>query len=438
MPTLAQLIGTGSDPTLTQVTTTLPVVEPLDGPTTVDDVFDRFPEEVYQQGRDTHLYRLLTALGGDSGAGLIKAQAYAARLKTEAEFLNFSTLDDLYGVQFRFKRLKDETYPDFNPDTDALTPTEWDSILLADQNYRQRVAEFFTATRSGNSPDGLTVAAQSGSGVECEIVENYRWIFDQFSDDPLGLPFEGTTNSTSEFIVIPRFINSSDDSLSWTQTNPVVFTPTTYPGTFDSTQRPSLGGTFPTVAGAVSTSTTITSMDPAVERNMLDILDRMRPTDTIASVNPEETRYASVTIQDAHGSSERVHVNRLVYGKAEVPWPALDRSQAFFISAGIENEAGSFYGAARELPTIFQTPENVHAYTDGALTDPTYGTDEFYDASTGISAYDSYRSEHLGVFDAVMQAIYPFLATVQPNTQFTADQAIAVVDTPLVLEGRAV
>lgn len=436
MPTLAQLVGTGTDPTLTQVSPSSPVVEPLDGPTTVDDVMDRFPEEVYQQGRDSHLYRLLSALGGDSGAGLIKAQAYASRLKFEAEFLNFSTLDDLYGVQFRFKRLKDETYPSYNPDTDALTPTVWDAILLADQHYRQRVAEFFTATRYGNSPSGLTLAAQAGSGVECEIVENYRWIFDQFSDDPLGLPFEGTTNSTSEFVVIPRFINSPDSSLGWTQSYPTVFTANS-PSGFPN-MRPSLGATGPIINSTVSPTATETAMDPAVERNMIDILDRLRPTGTIATVKPENTKYTSVAIKDVHGSTERLYVNRLVTGKADVPWPALDPSQAFFIAQGAENEAGSFYGAARELPSIFQTPENVHAYTEQAMTDPTYGTNSFYDASSGVSAYDHYRSEHIGAFDPVMQAIFPFLAAVQPTTQFTADEAIAVVDTPLVLEGRAV
>lgn len=439
MPTLAQLVGTGTDPTLTQVTNMSPVVEPLDGPTTVDDVMDRFPEEVYQQGRDSHIYRLLSAVGGDSGAGAIKAQAYAARLKSEAEFLNFGTLDSTYAVQFRFKRLKDETYPDFNPDTDALTPTEWESILLADQSYRQRVAEFFTSTRYGNSPSGLTVAAQAGSGVECEIVENYKWLFDYYSDDPLGLPFLGTTNSTSEFIVVPRFINSTESALGWTETLPTIFTPTLHSDTFDSTQRPSLGATPPSVAGAVSTTQTITAMDPAVERNMLDILDRLKPVGTIASVNPEETKYISVAIQgDPHASSERVHVNRLVTGKTDVPWPDVDRSQAFFIETGVENEAGSFYGAARELPAIFQTPENVHAYTETALSDLTYGTNEFYDASSGVSAYDHYRSESIGTFSPVMQAIFPFLSAVAPDTQFTADNAVAVIDTPLVLEGRAV
>lgn len=436
MPTLSQLVGTGTDPTVVQVVSTQPVIEPLDGPTTVDDVMDRFPEEVYQQGRDSHLYRLLSALGGDSGAGLIKAQAYAARLKFEAEFLNFSTLDDLYAVQFRINRLADETYPSYNPDTDALTPTQWDEIQLADQNYRQRVAEFFVATRYGNSPDGLKLAAQAGSGVECEIVENYRWIFDQFSDDKLGITAQGTTASTSEFVIVPRLLNSSDADLAYTQTHPIVYTYTN--ATLNNTLRPSTGGTGPSVAGAVSVTATVTAMDPAVERNMIDIIDRLRPTGTIATVNPEAAKYTSVAISGAHGSSERIHVNRLVEGSAGVPWPARDASQGYFIEAGVEHEAGSFYGAVRELPVVFQTPEGVHAYTERALADPGYATNDFYDGSSGVSVYDHYRSESFGTFAPILRAIYPFLNSVAPDTSFTAGNAIAVTDTPLVLEGRMV
>lgn len=646
MPTLADLVGTQTDPTITQSTANNPVVEPLDGPTTVDDVMDRFPEEVYQQGRDSHLYRFLSALAGDSGAGLLKAQTYAARLTTEAEFLNFQVLDTFYAAQFKFKRLKQETYPNYNPSTDSLTPEEWDAIQLADQQYRQRMLDFFTATRYGNSPRGLALAAQAGCGVECEVIENYKWIYDQFSDDPLGVTPEGTTASTAEFVVAPHFVGDAIESpnLEYQQNISRVYTHNA--GSF-SNARPSLGGTAPSVStsfgpfvpvvtstavlqtqavwaaaagtqtrtitptkgsllvvvvatdaagsttvadnvdgawtadphgqkqgsGAVSTfrleffylkntsggaktitatspsvrgmtvweitgsdptnpfgesafggitatfadsqpldcskgdlalavtivstavdgrsadwtedqnaafganeadhkisaggsetihwttthgssswltgaariavssspTPTASKMVPEVERNVIDLLDRLRPATTLATVTPDEVAFVAVALNGApHASSERAHTSRLVTGAADVPWPATDPSQNYFIEVGIENEAGTFYGAARELPTVFLTVEGVHAYTDGALADPLYGTSAFYDATTGISNYDHYRSEQFGAFPTILSAIFPFLLNLSTDATFVASNSIAINDTPLVLEGKAV
>lgn len=441
MPTLADLVGTQTDPTITQTTTNTPVVEPLDGPTTVDDVMDRFPEEVYQQGRDTHLYRFLTALGGDSGAGFLKAQAYAARLKFEAEFLTFQVLDQFYAAQFKFKRLKQETYPSYDPNTDALTPTEWDEIQLADQQYRQRILDFFTATRYGNSPRGLALAAQAGCGVECEIVENYKWLYDQFSDDPLGITPQGTTASTSEFIVVPRFIGDQIEAPNLEFQQNVNPTYTYNAGSFSSSARPSLGGTAPSVTVAVGTYSVagVTKMVPDVERNVLDILDRLRPTTTIATVQPEEVRFAAIDINgDPHASSTRSHTSRLVQGNADVPWPDTDPSQGYFIQAGVETEAGTFYGSARELPTVFLTVENVHGYTNDALLNALYGTNEFYDDTSGVSAFEFYRSEQTGAFPNLLAAIFPFLASLSPDATFIAANAIAINNTPLVIETRTV
>ncbi len=441
MPTLAELVGTQTDPTITQATANDPVVEPLDGPTTVDDVMDRFPEEVYQQGRDTHLYRFLTALTGDAGAGLLKAQTFAARLTFEAEFLNFQVLDEFYAAQFKFKRLLQETYPGFNPDTDALTPTQWDAIQLADQQYRQRMLDFFTATRYGNSPAGLALAGQAGCGVECDIVENYKWVYDQFSDDPLGILPEGTTASTGEFIVVPRFIGDEIESpfLEYQQHIERVYT--AHAGSFDDSIRPSTGGTAPTVTSAFGPFDPdgVTKMVPAVERNVIDLLDRLRPATTLATVKPEPMRFTAIGVNgDVHASSERVHTSRLVTGNSDVPWPDTDPAQNYFIQAGVETEAGTFFGSGRELPVVFLTAENVHAYTDAARGDALYGTNEFYDESNGISNYQHYRSEQVGTFSPILQAIFPFLVNLSPDATFVAQNVIAINDTPLILEGRAV
>lgn len=433
MPTLNQL-GNGSDPTLVNAVTSNPVVEPLDGPSTVDQVFDRFPEEVYQQGKDSHLYRFLTALGGDAGAGFIKTQAYTTRLQWEAEFLAFGVLDSLYASQFRFNRLANETYSGLNPQTDALTPDQWNQVEAADQSYRQRMAEFWTATRSGNTPDGLATMAQAGLGLECEVVENYKWVFDQMSDDPLGLQPMGTTNSVYEFVIVPRFLNSVVESnYEYTQTYPFAYIFNTALMPFI---RPSLGGSSPTVTVSV-TNASRSALKPEYERNMIDLLDRLKPTGTLGSVVVDDTRYIEIGVQPGVvGSSERIHVSRLVTGQRSVDWPITNPSKAHFIEGGVEKEAGYFYGSARELPIIFLTIENVHAYTEQALNDPSYATSSFFSGSP--SPQDGYVSEHVGNYSVPMQALYPFLNGLSSDISYVAENAVATHDTPLMLEGRAV
>jgi len=232
VPTLNEVAGGNTGATQTLFTTNnVAVIEPLNGPTSVEEVMDRFPEETYQQGRDTHLFRLLTALCGDSGAGLAKKQAYAARLRYEAEFVEFDILSDVYVAQFQFQRLANETYG-FDVNVDALTPTQWDQVQLADQSYYHRMQTWWQAVRYGNSGEGLRLAAEAGTGVDCDIVEHWRFIHDLYSDLKLGLKPSGFTNSNEEFVVIPRFVASKDEDVTYsTGTERLwTFTPVTLSG----------------------------------------------------------------------------------------------------------------------------------------------------------------------------------------------------------------
>jgi len=229
MPTLNEIVGGNTGQTRTVFTTNNIAIEPLNGPTSVEEVMDRFPEETYQQGRDTHLFRLLSALCGDAGAGLAKKQAYAARLRYEAEFVEFDILDDVYVSQFQFQRLASETYP-FNANADALTPTQWNDVELANQSYSHRMAAWWAAVRHGNSKEGIRLAAEAGSGLDCDVSEQYRFIFDQFSDMPLDIKPDGITPSPEEVVVLPRFVPGGDVSYSTGYEKQWEFTPPTLNG----------------------------------------------------------------------------------------------------------------------------------------------------------------------------------------------------------------
>lgn len=676
MPTLNEIIGGNLSPVSTVFTTNNIAVEPLDGPTSVEAVMDRFPEEVYQQGRDTHIYRLLSALCGDAGAGLAKKQAYATRLRYEAEFVNFKVLDEIYISQFHFQRLANETY-DFDINVEALSATQWNSVELAEQKYYHRMAKWWTATRHGNSPEGIRLAAEAGSGVECDIYEHYRFIYDQYSDLQLGIKPDGTSVSTGEFVIIPRFIPSEDISYVtpyeklWTfdppvlsdsarpvpaPTNPndlvsvVTYVPPpaakielvgeahgtgtsiTLPahepgdliviavsqfGKMPST--PAAAGTVPAwvlvdastsndlnakVVYAVATDNNHTSgtftsahlftatvwrptngtiqigatakythlqggepqspfitypsltmnnpdglstilrlafqretgdsqldkpppeyklihdldapwaqpaaasyyrsfvqedptqdrvrctnsggpggfvthtieiqivplpgityetkearlnryaleanqfiakepffrLLPEIERNVNEMVDRLKPVTTVATFKPEPNRYETIPLETTPvASSERINVVRFVTGKPDVFWPTVDSTKNHFIQSGVESEPGYYYGMNRDLPVIFLTIESIHAYNSHALDDLSYGTDDFFDASqTGTAPYESYRSEHEGQFFPVLGAIFPFVYAVTTDSAFHAHDALAVQDTPLVIEGSSI
>jgi len=427
MPNLLEFLNASNDPTLVTDVPSNVQVEPLDGPTTIDSVMDRFPEEVYQQGPDTHIYRLLQALCGDAGAGLAKKAAYIERLKWEAQLFSFGALDQ-FGTTYKFRRLRDETYQDNWQD--ALTPEQWDAIFLADQSYRHRLADFFNATRLGQAPDGMALASQSGSGIPTEIFEQYRYIFDLYSDDPLGIDPLGETISTSEYVVIPRLPNAGDGdshtyqrsfTRSWTFTEP----------TFNSSVHPPTITTPLSVAADYDPLSSEFVLLPEIERNIVEVLDRIGPKNALATITLDEDPYTEIATAHVFASSERLHVNRFVTGSSSVTWPETDPEGNFFIENGVENESGYFYGGARELPAIFHTAETVNAYTDQALVSPDYNTADFYSGTLPDSV--RYKSESPTNPNATFASIFPFLQQA-PDGAYPANMALAVHDTPLVME----
>src|SRR3954468_54036 len=171
MPTLQQLTDQpGADPPLVVDQASTNQIEPLAGPVSIDDLMDRFPDTVYDQSRDTHLFKFISALCGDSGAGLLKKQTFLARLRNEGDLLTFRDLDTFYVQHLRFPRLRSEMYPTLDPSTDILTKSEWDEIQRCDLLYYHRVQLFMHSTRLGSTPQGMQLAAEAGSGVHCDVI----------------------------------------------------------------------------------------------------------------------------------------------------------------------------------------------------------------------------------------------------------------------------
>lgn len=435
MATLNDITGLSGDATQTYFVDNFVIVEPLNGPTTLAEIMDRFPDQVYQKGTDTHLYRLLQALCGDAGAGLAKKQAYAARLKYEASFLSFKVLDQIYAAQFHFHRLRSETYADVNTD-DALSDENWDRAEAADARYYHRIQQFWTGTRSGNSPEGIQFVAEAGCGLECEIVEHYKYIYDAYSDDPLGLEPQGVSDSTNEFVVIPRF----DPAANWHYIPDVLPSYNFQPPLL---AEPGNGRITTLNVGDFLLRTApvyvydLPVLLPHIERNTIDLLDRIRPVDTFCTFRLEDIFQSVAHLGNPTASSIRNDVTRYVNGNPDVNWPIIEPAINSFIRPDTETAAGSFADASTRTPATFYTiePNAINAFTDEALQDPDYGTPEFYaNADDGIAPIDSYRSEYAGGLPTSFIKTFPQYS-VTPRDVFSASSALAVNNTPLVITG---
>jgi hypothetical protein len=546
----------GIDGTLAILLANNPIVEPLDGPTAIKQLVQSyFPDTLYNTGSDTRLFKLLTAMAGDSGAGALKKMTLASRLKNEGPLLVWHDLDTYYANIFRFPRLPSEMY-NYDPASMALEKQVWDKITAADQSYRRRVLDFFHGTRFGNSPLGIALVAKAGSGEDVDVVENYRYIFDQASDSPLGLQKIGDSSSCSEFVLQPRVINninSQSDILTITSTSsnhigtytityadvpsspvPLLATaeqvenainsiggdgdsaiiqpgdvavvqvddndykltinnPQLSPFFFsvyedglmiDNGNRISItyplrdtfyvarfrgpntawyeehlasleDGTFVDSAdarlGNFTQNTTI-YFDPAIERNMVEMLDHVRPIGALMTIKPNTERLIDVSVNKVFASSENFHISRFVTGNPNVQWPETDPSLGYFIGGSIftsqpgaagssavveesvESEATYFAYATSAIPVIFHTIDSVFAYRDDALLILSMVRPQFY-----TDSYLFFRSEHSGIFsEAVNLTWYNFLKQIRPTDIFPAVLALAAQASPLVMTSQVI
>lgn len=443
----------GDETGLSNSVTGNPVVEPLQGPLTVEDVIDRFPEQIYQQGKDTHLYRFLEALCGDAGAGYLKKQSYYARLVNEGQYLTFKELDNFYSTHFKFRRLRSETY-DIDTDVDNLTEAEWDALKSKDESYRHRVQDLFFATRLGSSPDGMQHAAQAGTGVDAEIVEHYKYLYDLYSDDPLGLDPVGHTISTNEFVVMTEILErdntpKEDVTFNAAVDRQSVIEIDTLP-VYDNKEDLRAALTRPQVNEGWTISPGLDSEDPDtyayphlnpdLERNMIEVMDRLRPVGALITVEGQQRRFDHVTPNaNPFATSERFFLSRFITGSAAIQWPDVDRSNAFFVVS--EEERQMIHGGqALLMPAIFLSIETVHAYTNIPVTDgveDTYNTSAFYeDINNQVQSapFNLYQSEFSGRQALVIQKLFPFMKFLSED--FTARKGLALRDTPFLFEGR--
>jgi hypothetical protein len=270
-------------------------IEPLGGPKDVFYYLDRFPDEIYHKSPDTHLYKYMRAMLGESGVNWLRKNHLEARLLLEELGIDLFDLDQFFGNIFSFGRIVEESFDD-DP-FGVISKEVWEEIRAKNARYRNRALDFINGARAGNTPFGMRLAAKAGLGHDVEIIENYKYLYDVHSDRPLGLTYFGKTTSTEEMIVLPRReVTDSGDSVD-----------------------------------------DLYEITPVDQRHLQEAVDQIRPQTTIMTIADGRGIRARTNWQTMYATSEYTQVVRYVTGTSEVQWP--NTSATSWIVEQVEKES---------------------------------------------------------------------------------------------------
>lgn len=473
-----------SSPSFTQQVNQSVFIEPLGGPTNPLNALDRFPDALYNKSPDTHFVRFMYSLLGPAGVGWIKKQYLDAKLEFYAQGFASFNIEKYYGDPFSFGRILEEELPE-DPEG-LLTREEWNTIKARDESYRSRAITFFNAARAGGTPEGMALAAQSGLNHSAFIVENYKYLFDQHSDEPLGLPYFGRTASTEEFVIVPRQDTSQSEQqiISFAESTAIkgsfqlqfngqntVFLPynannfevesvlaalknigpegvnvkggpspnpfiVTFTGPLSNQQVPTIQVVSTLInnleepipmfvqvlVGGVESTDEIVVLSDEYQHNAQTAIDFLRP---LASLPTPTTGQGTRTRQEFRtikSSSNYTEAIKFITGSENIKWPEPDSLN--WIEAGKEKESKRIEGDLQAHYTSYHTISEVTSYTDEALKDNSY--------SKLISILSKYKSEHVGRYDPRAVKNFPFLSsTTDDSVVFTATKAIPPSSIPM-------
>jgi hypothetical protein len=355
MPSLSEL----NNGQITLVLDDNSILEPLNAPNAFRHHLYRFGEH-YDLSVDSHLYRFLLALCGEGGAGSLKKEMLFTKLQQRLDSTYFRDLDRLYGSPLGLPRLSAEIYT-VDPHNDALTQEQWRDVKAKDAVYRNRCLTWMRALIAGPTKKGLQLAAEAALGVECDIVEQYAYLDNQDSDDPLTLTNYGTTGSRSEFIIIPR--------------------------------APSI------------------SMEE--RRRTMALLDRLRPVNSLPTLSAvgDNIRIDRPALT-VDSTSESFYITRTVTGRQDVDWPEPDPGLGLWIVAGEGREAPTTAFADKSETVTFVTIDSITASSEHTGSFNKQQRDLFVHLSSTLDPFLSYEAT-----DAVASAAVPLQMTTTWTTR---------------------
>jgi hypothetical protein len=412
-------------------------VEPLGGPIGPDGLLDSFPDSLYDKSPSSHFYRFLFAILGPAGVGGLVRSYFETRLKFLEYGIEYHNIERFYGDPFNFGRILEEQT---EPTDRSLLPDGWEKVKAQDASYRSRALDFLAAVRLGGSPQGVRMAAKSGLGHDVDLYERYRYIFDQNSDQPIGVKNWGHTCSTSEFTIVPR------QEISVSEIQRIKFEATTADGEFILVFKghattvlgidvdaidvqtalrnlPVIGSNGVRVTGGpvplpfdvkftgnlayedvpeievrstlndgdmdqprsvnVDVETLTEGVRPLDEayripdrlaHNMQDAVDRLRPVNSLPTVNEAKGSTISREWRSSEATSHYQEVVRFVTGRLDVNWPEVTEGNDYWIEKGVEKPALRMANNDTSHYVHFHRPASVIAYSEDAISAPSYNT----------------------------------------------------------------
>lgn len=182
------------------------------------DLLSHFWEGAYDVRPESHLFRLVSALAGDSGAGQLRKHLLISRLRGVAQGTHFYDLDSFYGGIFGARRRASE-FLDIDPTVATATSDEWDEVHARDSSYRNRISLLARGIHHGATSLGMEVVAEALTGVDCQVYELWQqgprrtyadlgaFTYTElsgYSYDEMTLEVEGLEQLRSTFLVRPR------------------------------------------------------------------------------------------------------------------------------------------------------------------------------------------------------------------------------------------
>jgi hypothetical protein len=328
------------------------IIEPLAAPQTImSRMQEHFPEHLYSHSQNSLLYKFLLALLGDAGVNSFKKSLLYPRLSNSIFNTHFTDLDKFYGNIFGFGRLEDEIY-EVDPFVELVDEDTWQEIRRKDSFYRARCLDFMRGLQLGTTPAGLALICKAASGIDCSIVERWRYLDDEISDESTGVVNIGLTGSRQEFVVVPH----------------------------------------------------IAQLSPKQARRISNIMHRVKPSNTIFSIAPQERPRIEIGCRNVSSSSKYFQSKRLVTGNKKIKYPPVNPRTGLWIEPGIEKEAPTFAFGSRQ---------------------------EFVTWPTLLSATAS--STHIGPFNKLQRTLFPHLEEL-PDPLFSFDARQAYLNVPVQLE----
>lgn len=461
-------------------------IEPLGGPLNPTNYLDRFPEEVYNKTIDSHLVKFLYSLIGPAGVGWLRKNYLEARVQLEEYGVELTDLDSFYGDPLRFGRILEELYDD-DP-RGLLSREQWEAIRAKDAAYRARALDYVRGMRLGNTPAGMKLVARSGLGHEVEIVEHYKWLYDQYSDDYLGLQRYGATSSTEEMVILPRRELAQSEIQQVTINGNVTGgffrlglngrdTPDIAP---TSGQRETIrallealpdvglgnvevqGGPLPgnpiqiyfrgdlanrdvpqiyatnsltgdgvgiiveTVRGGIDGTDEIASISPRDQHYLIEALEHLRPVASIITYKQASGTQTRTIWNAISSTSSYIEVVRYVTGAVTVPWPGIVNSNRYWIESGVEHEGRRVRGDLQYHYIGFHQVGRTVAYDENALDNPNYN--QLDQLLTTLVP-----NEHIGPYTTYQRNLYPGLNGTDTQFVNASDMALADYAEPLTV-----